>query len=566
MIIQALVFLLLLWFGSALATIREVPLQYPTILSAINIAEDYDTILVAPGIYSEQLNIRRPLTLASHFLIVPDTSFVQFTCLELPPQLFFTDMGSVIIVDNATQFRCIGFTIRNGSGSVFWISSTNWRRAGGAILADSTRVEIRNCYLYRNAAGNGGGIYSYGGSLFLYQTTIDSCMTTNIPTSFGPSGSGEGGGLVFLYGDTILIEQSRFVKNYAGGWFGGAGSISRGNYAAIIQSSIIRNGSGRFVGGFYLHDVDLVENCIFEQNYAPDYGAIYYNELDTTVTKRINRCIFSQNTSLLPGPNNLRMYAALYIGGYHGRRWGIDECQFIENESVRGTIGVQSAHVSITNSQFVRNEVELHGSVILLRNSSVLRFEYNYVFENRGLNVFYPYSYSNVYAHYNDFYRNGAVTRDTPINSLVDARLNYWGHPTGPIEWMNNSNPLGQGDSVYHTTLYQPFLTEPVFPMLNIGKENHDQQKLPQFLNLEEVYPNPTNASICVRFFVKQAAPVTIIITDILGREVYREQIPQVMSGSNSKIIPMEKYPSGVYIVQVQYQTEVKKKKFVLLK
>lgn len=64
------------------------------------------------------------------------------------------------------------------------------------------------------------------------------------------------------------------------------------------------------------------------------------------------------------------------------------------------------------------------------------------------------------YLHYNEIYDN-AVTgvKRTYGDTLVDARYNYWGDPTGPSH--ATLNPSGKGDAVGDYVLFDPWLTAP---------------------------------------------------------------------------------------------------------
>ena len=68
--------------GSPHGATLKVPSQYPTIQSAINAAHSGDTILVAPGIYTEQLTISKSVNLVGAgatktFLKDPGVAAVQ---------------------------------------------------------------------------------------------------------------------------------------------------------------------------------------------------------------------------------------------------------------------------------------------------------------------------------------------------------------------------------------------------------------------------------------------------------------------------------------------------------
>ena len=134
--------------------------DFTTIQEGINAAATYyDTILVYPGIYYENVDfLGRSLTLASLYLITPADSLIDQT-----------------IIDGNQQFRCVtidgceygtldGFTIQNGYGKGY--GGGNWEN-GGAVRIEYGGV-IRNCIIKNNSSAYcGGGVYlHHGGNVY----------------------------------------------------------------------------------------------------------------------------------------------------------------------------------------------------------------------------------------------------------------------------------------------------------------------------------------------------------------------------------------------------------------
>ncbi|MCB0316007.1 MAG: hypothetical protein KDH84_22600, partial [Calditrichaeota bacterium] len=65
------------------ADIIHIPGDQPTIQAGISAASDGDTVLVAEGIYIENINyLGKAITVASHFLMDGDTSHISATVID----------------------------------------------------------------------------------------------------------------------------------------------------------------------------------------------------------------------------------------------------------------------------------------------------------------------------------------------------------------------------------------------------------------------------------------------------------------------------------------------------
>jgi len=204
-----------------------VPAEHPTIQDAIDIASDYDVIIVADGIYSGEGNrsidyIGKPLVIMSengpeHCIV--DCNGAQYERFNGFVFLDGEDTNSVLdgfTITNAGEHAIYcyraGATIRNcimsnGANSAIrafresdlsvtnCIISGNAATDGGAINTYSSDAVLSNCLIYNNTATDeGGAIYVHGGS-----TTLTNCTIT------GNSTTGIGGGIrAEFYNESIL--------------------------------------------------------------------------------------------------------------------------------------------------------------------------------------------------------------------------------------------------------------------------------------------------------------------------------------------------------------------------
>jgi len=138
--------------------IFHVPSEYQRIQAAALLAQDGDTILVDPGIYtgvgpSVLDTLDKAVTVRS---VVPHAAILDG---EHERPVVWCSGGSVID----------GFDIRGGG--MLTLGSS----AGGGVFAEATgeAPQIRNCHIHDCKSGRGGGIYSIGAKL--EGTTIESC-------------------------------------------------------------------------------------------------------------------------------------------------------------------------------------------------------------------------------------------------------------------------------------------------------------------------------------------------------------------------------------------------------
>src|SRR5262249_16961561 len=239
-------------------TIR-VPTDQPTIQSAINVAIDGDTALVAPGTYNENINFnRKAITVKS----------------ESGPQRTIIDggkLGSVVTFTSGEGRDSIlnGFTLQNGSAGV----------GGGIIIAGpsiaGSSPTITNNVITNNHAclGGGAGIWINFGSPLIQLNTI-----TGNGDDF--SCPGDGGGIQVNGNSSVEILDNVISNNKVALESFGGGGIDMGpnnDGIPIIKGNVIKgNGSSTVGGGILLTspNVVVVQNLI-TGNHAEHGGGIF---------------------------------------------------------------------------------------------------------------------------------------------------------------------------------------------------------------------------------------------------------------------------------------------------
>ena len=95
--------------------VLEVPSVYPTIQLAVDAAQSGDIVLMAPGVYVENIVIAgKAITLASHFFTTGDATFIDATIIDGNAGSEIIDVGPDIPGMNTV----VGLTVRNGINGI----------------------------------------------------------------------------------------------------------------------------------------------------------------------------------------------------------------------------------------------------------------------------------------------------------------------------------------------------------------------------------------------------------------------------------------------------------------
>jgi len=140
--------------------------DFTTIQAGINIANTFDTLLVYPGTYYENINYNsKDIIITSLYEQTQNPDYIRDTIID------GNQSGSCIIIsqNSYSNTAIMGFTIRNGSGR---ICSDDGDTSGGGIDLHQAYLTIKDCIIMKNKATIGGGICSRFSLIFLENTTI----------------------------------------------------------------------------------------------------------------------------------------------------------------------------------------------------------------------------------------------------------------------------------------------------------------------------------------------------------------------------------------------------------
>lgn len=241
--IPALLVLILI-AGPARAATINVPANYPTISEALNAANPGDEIVVAPGVYQE--NVRFP-----GFDIILRSSDPASSSVVAQTIIDGGSQGSVVVFAGTESPACQlkGFTIQHGRAAGFSPCNRGGGIRGGTETSP-TMATISDNVITGNTAWDGGGIVYCDGEI------RGNTISLNVSED-------DGGGLHRCNG---LVVDNHIVENMArdgGGLAKCDGTIS-GN---LIELNFVHDDGG----GLFACEGRIEENTVRE-NFADDNG------------------------------------------------------------------------------------------------------------------------------------------------------------------------------------------------------------------------------------------------------------------------------------------------------
>ncbi len=291
------VLLVLVVNSTALASVINVPAAQPTIQAGINVAKSGDTVLVAPGTYTENMNFM------GKAITVKSSKGASVTIIDgggaAPVVTFNTNETSSTTLS--------GFTLQHG------ISTVNSLYIGGGVFVYFASPTIRSNIIQNNtAAAGGGGIGVYYGSPLIWENTIKSnsqcCGSGGAGAGITVEGAGstqiigntirnntwnigDGGGISLVGAGTPTIEDNVISGNVATGVSPASqgGGILIENIlpadALIVQNLIYANTAGQGSGIYAFVPTGarplFVNNTIVGSSSSPQGSAVYISSLIT---------------------------------------------------------------------------------------------------------------------------------------------------------------------------------------------------------------------------------------------------------------------------------------------
>jgi hypothetical protein len=313
--------------GRADAATLRVPGQYATIHAAVSAARDGDTVLVAPGIYTESIDFSgKAITVTS----------------EAGPDATTLDAGfagSVVLFRSGEGRDSVleGFELTGGTGTTL-VTPTY----GGAIYIESAAPTIRGNRILANTAAYGGGIACILGS--------DALLEGNEIAFNGMLHGGSkpiaGGGL-FIESSSPEVVGNLFTDNAALS-LGGAIAVSIESWSTIRHNTFERNATDALLGaGGAIGCIDSVQVLVEDNRIVSNsasLGAGLYAGSGAQVVALGN--LVRENVASFGGGIALRSDAGSFFDGN----------RILDNSAVQGA----GVYCEMSIAHLVDNEISGH--------------------------------------------------------------------------------------------------------------------------------------------------------------------------------------------------------------
>ncbi len=472
------------------AEILYVPTEeYGTIQSAIDDANDGDTVIVSAGTYQENIDfLGKAITVQSVDPNDPNVAAITIIDGNEPDD---PNYGSTVIFNNGEDANSVlsGFTITGGTGSwaqIYWqYKGYLWNRCGGGVLClNGSSPTIKKNIFRDNLAGQGGGIYFYDQSnpVVTENTLFDNIAIKNHgfddPDPNDPNiyDHGDGGAIVgFQYCDATITGN--LIENNHAHAYGGGIHLRQWSDGLIENNRIIGNDSmlGAGIHITYTSSPTIRDNLI-QANMTDDLydlggGGIYIFGWSQPL---IERNLITQNKSLngagiaVVCDSNPTIRNNLIVNNVSGA--GI---------RIKGT-----STSTITGNTIVQNTAQaIYGGGVDCLTSSVVVIENNIITSNgNSYGIFV--STTPPVIRYNNVWGNGAgnynplIGDQTGINGNISIKPNFVNPDSNDYALNYDSKCINAGDPNY--------LPEP-----NETDYYGDQRILGQYIDMgaDEVWP-----------------------------------------------------------------------------
>ncbi|NQT63567.1 MAG: T9SS type A sorting domain-containing protein [Candidatus Marinimicrobia bacterium] len=499
---------------------------FASLSHTIDFAWSNDTIIVDPGLYTENLDIQdKNLIVASRYFLTGDTSYISSTILDGGM------LGSVIriygtVIDTSTII--CGLTLQNG-----------FTARGGGIdcrFADPIFDELR---IISNTCGTGGGagLYLEEASPIIRNTIIANNVSADV------------GGGVYAREHSNAKMINTVIRDNQAATFGGGFHLKDQSNINFWRCLIIGN-SGNRGGGFSIRlSTPKLIHCVIADNTAAELGGGIY----TYMTARpvvVNSIVWgnepsqveittdlsSSDSHVTIAYTNILMDSTNVVTNNNGTinisEGNIDTPPSFWDPPMNYSLNDDSPAINAGTSFFqygLQTLFDLDSTEYVGSNPDMGSFEYAIppISPLQNFNLTSPPDSALLDTAFVTFkWENASInsvelvnyslhiigpTRDTAVTDLVDTFHVFLGEEFfeagGAYQW--------QVHAVVGSDTLNSIQSNHLSFILTLS--NHSNDIISKF-RLYNAYPNPFNPSTTINYELPQLAKVTLIIYDVRGR------------------------------------------------
>ncbi len=543
-----------------------VPDDFNEAQEALNISLSGDTVILRAGRYTAPIIIpAHELTVGSEFILTQDESFIS-NCVVAPEP----NQPMVRCIDTEAAGRVtlnlIGVTIQQA-----FMSSGD----GGGIRLRNRKALISNCVFKNCAAINGGTIFADSSSLSL------------IRTSMSGSDALDRGRCIYARTSKVDVNDCDLHSSSAlmptMGWQSEIELVNSPLHVVSSRLENLGNAADRRTTIVSLSANSVCDSVTFFGCTIADNSLAYFaysgNSSRSGMRTFILDSCYVLNNALAFGffaDWQLDSLSCVVIT----RNWFEDNHRPGPNYNGAGLFTFSAPQVSaiVEENHFLANDGGGFSCILAEgnREPAIYRVHRNYFSGNSNFGFSSPpggaaylLSLSAGVLEYNSFDGNIGHSVDTGESGTESYALhNFWGDSTGP--YVAEEHPQGLGDTTDTETIYDEWLEgedeipdTTLFP-LSYSLEDRKRIMASSWI-IRSVFPNPFNSTISISLDVPLHQDMTIILYDLLGREVdviHRGRLQNtVLSYSTPPNLS-----SGIYFVSATSATRAEMRKIILLK